>query len=403
MQFAIIFVIFAKTWVVGPPCPDCPDSEKVILQETIDKAKTGDVIFIKPGRYKATPTPYLEKICGNCEKPLTEATATVGFHIKGKTLVIIGHDKDSTILITNAGYGVLFEDSYGSLITNLTVTGGVRDPDWKATDAGIVGKNCRLTVENIRIIDNTHRVDTVVVGIGGVFCREGAEIFIIGNEIKNNGWDGVALYRGSSALIADNSIEEGRGAGIGITWDASALVYRNAISGYWKGIGAFGNSRVVVRNNAVFDNRGWGIIATGNAFIEIQNNVIYHNGNCGFAVWEENAKGILKNNIIVNNGWKDEWVCPRVGVWMNTTLENFPIEFNDVWGNEDGNYRGIDDQTEKNGNISLNPLFRDDESFRLTPDSPCIDTGDSLLIDRDGSHSDMGIYGGPLSIYVSGL
>ena len=62
MQFAIIFVIFAKTWFVGPPCPDCPDSGKVTLQETIDKAKTDDVIFIKPGRYEATPTPYLEKI-----------------------------------------------------------------------------------------------------------------------------------------------------------------------------------------------------------------------------------------------------------------------------------------------------------------------------------------------------
>jgi len=72
MNFTIILFIFSKTWFVGPPCPFCPDSEKVTLRETIDKAKTGDIIFIKPGRYEATPTPYLEKICGNCAEPLTE-------------------------------------------------------------------------------------------------------------------------------------------------------------------------------------------------------------------------------------------------------------------------------------------------------------------------------------------
>ena len=49
-----------------------------------------------------------------------------------------------------------------------------------------------------------------------------------------------------------------------------------------------------------------------------------------------------------------------------------------------------------NGNISEDPLFKDVNSFRLRSDSPCINAGDSLLIDRDGTHSDMGIYGGPL-------
>ena len=403
MNIALILFIFSKTWFVEPPCPECPYSEKVTLQETIDKARNGDVILIKPGRYEATPKPYLEKICGNCEKPLTDVKATVGFHINGKTLVIIGQDKDSTILITNSGYGVLFENSYGSLITNLTITGGVRDPDWKATDAGVVAKNCRVTVENIRILNNTNQVDTVTIGIGGVMGREGAELYIIGNEIANNSWDGIALYRGASAVITDNIIEKGRGAGIGITWDASAQVYRNAIFEYWKGIGGFGTSRVVVRNNAVYNNSGWGIIATGNAFMEVLNNLIYHNGNCGFAAWEETAKGILKNNIIVQNGWKEEWVCPRVGVWMNTSLENFPIEFNNIWGNEEGNFKGINDQTGISGNISVDPLFKDLESFILTPNSPCIDAGDSLLLDRDGSQSDMGIYGGPLSIYVTNM
>jgi parallel beta-helix repeat protein len=363
------------------------------LSDAIKKASNGDTLVLKPGRYKAEATPYFENICGNCVEPVTTVEATVGFHIYGKSLTIIGKSRDETILVTNAGYGVLFEESGNSYIGNLTITGGLRDPDGNATDAAIVVKKSRVIVENVKIVDNTSRVEDVVVGIGGIFGREGAEIIILNNLIENNGWDGIALYRGSTAYIADNIIRDGRGAGIGITWDATAIILRNRISGYWKGIGSFGTSRVIVRNNAVFDNLGWGIIATDSSYMEVVNNVIYHNGNCGFAVWEKAVRGILKNNIIVLNGWKREWVCPGVGVWMNTPLENFPILYNNVWGNVAGNYRGVDDLTGVKGNISEDPLFN--ENFELKENSPCIDKGDPALIDVDGSRSDMGIYGGP--------
>ena len=220
---------------------------------------------------------------------------------------------------------------------------------------------------------------------------------MLNNLIRNNGWDGVALYRGASAVIADNVIQDGRGAGIGITWDAVALVYRNRVSGYWKGIGAFGDTWVSVRNNAVLDNLGWGIIATGRAHMEVVNNVIYRNGNCGFAVWEETARGKLKNNIIVENGWREEWVCPQVGVWLNTPMESFPVHYNNVWNNAAGNYQGLDDQTGLAGNISQDPLFIDEMSFALQLGSPCLDAGDSVVVDADGSRSDIGITGGPLA------
>jgi len=401
--FGLIVIVLAKMWVITPENIVLSDSASGsrptdnAFQAVIDNAQAGDTLLLKPGRYEATPRPYREAICGNCVDPLTEVNATVGFHISGKPLVIIGEDQDSTVLVTNGGYGILFENSYGSYIGNLTVTHGIRDPDGNATDAAFVVKNSRVTIENVRIVANTHRIDTVVVGIGGIFGREGAELLIFNNIIRNNGWDGVALYRGATAVIADNVIENGRGAGIGITWDATAIVYRNRISGYWKGIGAFGNSWVVVRNNAVFDNLGWGIIATGNSYMEVMNNVIYHNGNCGFAVWEETARGILENNIIVKNGWKEEWVCPGVGIWMNTAIEKFPIVHNNVWNNTAGNYEGINDQTNLNGNISQDPLLEDDQSFRLKPGSPCIDAGAPEIIDPDGTRSDMGGFGGPLT------
>lgn len=404
-MFFCVLLFMAVTWRVMPAvhiprvaiqAPTGAVLPGPNLQWVLDSvAQNGDTLLLTPGRYEAEPIPYTEEVCGNCENPRTEVHATVGFWIHDKALVILGMARDTTVLLTRAGYGVLFERSWGSVIRRVTITGGIRDPNGWATDAGIVVKHSRVTIEDVVIRDNTHRIDTVVVGIGGIMGREGAELFVFHTEIRNNGWDGIALYRGAMAVIADNVIEQGRGAGVGITWDASAVVYRNWISGYWKGIGAFGESRAVVRNNVVYRNLGWGIIATGSASMEVVNNVIAGNGNCGFAVWEPTARGILKNNIIIRNGWKKEWVCPGVGIWMNADTTQFPIRYNDVWENHGGNYKGVPDLTGIAGNLSVDPRFMGQMDFRLRPDSPCRDAGDPGLLDRDGSRSDMGRYGGP--------
>jgi hypothetical protein len=365
------------------------------LQVAIDTAADGDVLVVADGTYSATPREFVENLCGNCEKHRTEVRATTGFVVRGKALHILGSGAGETILETNAGYGVYFEDSRGSLVSALTVTGGVRDADGMATDAGVVARRSTVTLAGLEIADNTHQLEDVVVGIGGVMGREGAELFIVGNTIRNNGWDGVALYRGAAAFIADNEISEGRGAGVGITWDAVATVLRNRVSGYWKGIGSFGSSRVTVRNNEVFDNLGWGVVATGTSFMEAANNVITRNGNCGFALWSDEATGVFTNNIVTDNGWRDEWVCPQVGVWANGLVENFEIRYNDVWDNAAGDYRDMDELTGVDGNISLDPAFAGSLDFHLKTGSPCIDAGDPVFTDQDGGPADLGSHGGP--------
>ncbi len=138
------------------------------LQNAFNQAKDADTIFIFPGTYEAKPEEYLEELCGNCQEHKTRVNATRGFLIQNKGLNIIGSGKDNTILLTNAGYGVLFEQSRNSFITKLKITGGKRDPDGNATDAGIVTKFSTVTVKDMEISDNTHRLENVVVGIGGI-------------------------------------------------------------------------------------------------------------------------------------------------------------------------------------------------------------------------------------------
>jgi parallel beta-helix repeat protein len=367
------------------------------LQTAIDAASDGDIIIVLPGTYEATPTDFVEQLCGNCEEHRTDVRATLGFRVTGKSLHIAGSGTSETTLVTGAGYGIYFEDSRSSVVTGLKITGGVRDPDGAATDAAVVARRSRVTLRDLLIADNTDRADDVVVGIGGVMGREGAELLVVGNTIRNNGWDGVALYRGAVATIVDNEIAEGRGAGVGVTWDSVATVLRNSVSGYWKGIGSFGSSRVVARNNAVHDNLGWGMVVTGTSFMEASNNVVVRNGNCGFALWSDEASCVFTNNIVTENGWRDEWVCPQVGVWMNGDAEDAEITYNDVWGNVAGDYRDMEPLTGADGNISLDPAFVDSLDFRLRAGSPCIDAGNPVSTDPDGGPPDMGVFGGPQS------
>jgi hypothetical protein len=279
----------------------------------------------------------------------------------------------------------------------MTITGGVRDRDGNATDAGIVVRGSRILIENVDIRDNTHRSSdsSVVVGIGGIVGREGADITVRICRIVNGGWDGIALYRGATAVISDCEIRQGRGAGIGVTWDAYCVAYRNEVTGFWKGIGSFGTSVVITSNNFVHDNLGWGMIGTGESMLEATNNVIHHNGNCGVAPWSTTSRGRFINNIITANGWRDQWVCPCVGVWNYGDWAKWVFRNNIVWGNKAKNYEDIWDQTDINGNLNVDPMFLGESYFRLKPESPAWKAGDSTIFNRDGTRSHIGAQGGP--------
>jgi phage gp45-like len=366
------------------------------LQSVIDYASSGDTIVLGANKtFEAKSVAFRDPLCGNCANPRDGAKASYGFIVKGKALTIIGADRETTKLVTNAGYGVYFENSPGSTLCNLTITGGRRDVDGNATDAGVVVRNSRVRIEQVDIHDNTHRIDSVIVGIGGVHAREGAEVTLLDCQIINNTWDGVALYRGAMVTVSDCVIKDGRGAGIGVTWDGTCVAYRNEVTGFWKGIGSFGTSTVIARNNLVHDNLGWGIIATGASTMEASNNVVFHNGNCGIAPWSTDARGRFINNIIADNGWRDQWVCPCVGVWNYGDWAKWKFSNNIVWNNKAGAYQDIWDQTGMNGNLNVDPKFTTDGSFRLSSESPALNAGDTTIYNIDGSVAHIGLTGGP--------
>ncbi|MCA8940470.1 MAG: right-handed parallel beta-helix repeat-containing protein, partial [Planctomycetes bacterium] len=284
------------------------------LQRAVEIAKHGDLLLLQEGTYDLIPQAYVERRVGNAADAdyRAEISVSVGLLIEGKALSIIGSGAAKTVIKTNANYGVLFENAGRSQLKNLTLTGGVRGKDGRSTDAALVVRYSWLAVEDCHIVDNNRAEEggATYPGVIGVCGREGSALMVRRCTIRGNTWDGVALYRSdpevresqARALIEDCDISQGNGVGVGVTWDAFGMVVRTKVHNYWKGIGAFGNSVLRVYNSSVFNQRGWGIVATGDAYMEASNNVIFSNGTTGMAAWSSNARGVFRNNIIANNG-----------------------------------------------------------------------------------------------------
>lgn len=430
---ALLLVVFAvplgaRTWWVD----DLPGGRGKgtkrepfrTLGEAINRAGDGDEIVLLPGRHRAHPEFYVDPICGNCndEEAAQRIMVTAGWVVRDKALTIRGTSRERTILVTGAGYGIVFDGAGESVLENLTVTGGRRDQNGKATSAAVVARYTSLLVRGVDVIGNDNLYsgpgEDPVAGIIGIAGREGARLRVEGSRILDNSWDGIALYRNdpevpdshAEAVIVGNEIgctsrcvnPRGRGAGVGITWDARAHIEGNLIHHYWKGIGAFGESEVSVVGNVVADQHGWGVIVTGTATMEARHNVIARNGTVGLAAWNEGVAGVFADNLVINNGWNDEWVGKNTGIWQNAP-ESVSLQHNLVWGNTpeevcQGGLPGADPCLPLPfsgllGNLSQDPLLVAG-TWLPGPSSP--------LLGAAGDGTDIGLSGGevPPSSYV---
>ena len=282
--------------------PDVPWGGERGATGALDRALAGltgpTIVELEPGHYFLDTEPYRDPSCGNCEDPAQPVDGTTGLVISGTGITIAGSNPDSVVLHTGAGYGIVFQDCADCVLRGITVTDGVRDPDPRATNGGIVVRSSSVTLQRCRVRDNIGDpilVSEIVVGIAGVVGREGSRIDVLRCRIERNSWDGVALYRDSEATIRGTTIDGvdgvtgadvggGRGVGIGATWNSRVVVEESLVKRYWKGIGVFLDAHAQIRENVVEEMATWGIAVWGNgeattAFVE--DNVVYETGACG--------------------------------------------------------------------------------------------------------------------------
>ena len=316
-------------------------------------------IYLQPGDYYLSPTSITDSTCGNCEEPNQFVPATAGLEISGSYVRITGPENRSAVIHTNAGYGIYFNHCKTGIIENLSVTGGIRDPDGNATDAAIVVKNSAVTIRNNHIYGNIGDSAIVVkniVGVMGICGRENSDLTITDNEIIGNSWDGIALYRDATATIIGNLIDGvdkasskvaggGRGVAVGITWNARATIDGNLVKRYWKGIGIFVNANVTARNNIIEDILTWGIAywdaERGKPVGIIENNIIYSTGACGVSITRSQPgpnPGHLIGNVIVRTAQNPkydapDYYCNQCALSISSKPDNFRIDDNLFFNN----------------------------------------------------------------------
>jgi len=342
------------------------------LRSLLDTLRGPAEVRLASGDYHLEAVPFTDTTCGNCQDPSEDVTATRGLLLSGSGVTLSGTAAPEVVLHTHAGYGVLFDGCDGCTLERVTVTDGTRDPDGRATDAGVVIRNGRVTVSDCIVRDNlgdSATVHTVVSGIMGIVVRENGDATIRGCRIERNSWDGITGYRDARVVAEDNVVDGvdaargaqmggGRGVGIGLTWNAQGDIRGNLVTRYWKGIGVFVDARAAISGNVVEDVLTWGIAYWGpdggRPVARITDNAIFDTGACGVVVdraapWVPDADahaaihaipadgpGALVGNALVRTGQDERYdagepYCHQRPIALHAVPEGFTIEDNLIW------------------------------------------------------------------------
>lgn len=207
---------------------------------------------------------------------------------------------------------------------------------------------------------STYRFNTFIGNSSG---SRGGGLYSIIFAPARNVYQGN-VFRGNSAVWG------GGGAEIyGPALVESNIFQANSLSGYGSGGGLdVSGEQMVVRNNTFYGNTA-GTNGSGGGISVGLNGAVVH------------------NNIIAANS-----ASQGGGIYASNVVA-LDLDFNDVWNNTGGDYKGM---TPGANDISMDPLFVNAAGgdLHLQPGSPCIDAGgfaSHAALDMDGEPRPMGL------------
>jgi len=396
----IVVAIFLPSSATMINIPD----DYLTIQEGIDASSDSDTVLVQPDTYYENINFNGHNIVLGSLYLTTEDTSYIS------QTSIDGDSSGSVVILENN------EDST-AVITGFTIQNGL----------ALYGGGIFCWNSSVKILGNIIRGNYAVSDIdsnghgGGIYCMDNdydveVKIEICRNKIIENiavaypfreGYGGGIFCDRTDAVINENIISHnfstGTGSGGGgiCASNSDALIEYNIINDNvadrGSGIYCVYNSDSEIHHNLIFNNLGGGIACLNNSHANIVNNTIFENVLAGGIMAHTLSYPTVRNNIIRNNH-EFEIYAGGPGVPI--------VEYNNVL-----------DGWEGEGNIDVDPLFRNPENddFHLMAtycddpyDSPCIDAGhpdilDSLL-DCDWGlgevRSDMGAYGGGDSTQV---
>ena len=233
------------------------------------------------------------------------------------------------------------------------------------TGVGIANSNSIVRKNEIFMTSSTG------AGVSGIYITAFTSSYqpiIDSNHIVSNYGTGIRKSIGASPIIKNNIIEfiQYGAEGIFLSTSDSAKIYNNLI--------IIGTGQIGIDNNSV-------------NYLQVMNNYIIGKETISPQGIYVSSGDMVKNNVVTNT--------TRGLVAGNP--QNLVAKYNNLWNNEI-NYTNLTPDTT---NLAVDPMIVNDDStqgdldFRLQMYSPLIDAGDPTILDRDGSRSDIGLYGGP--------
>ncbi len=291
-------------------------------------------------------------------------------------------------------------------------------------------------MNDVDVVDLTIEPGTEVLFFGaylfsvsGILKAEGAEgdsIYFKPDESNTDGWQGIAfngaatgtrleycVLTGSAAnaVNVDNSnpafiksrIADNGADGISISSGQVELT-RCVITGNGQhGLVVEAAGSAILKNCTITANEQNGVNNTDGS-IELWNSIVAHNTKQGLFITGSGADMKMVNSVVAYNAGSGVFMTDAALDIMNSILYyNSSAQIGHSGGTVNVSYSDINQSGfSGSGNISEDPQFIDNASFKLDPTSPCVDTGnpDAQYNDRcfppslGTARNDMGAYGG---------
>ncbi|MGC9308264.1 MAG: NosD domain-containing protein [Thermoplasmatota archaeon] len=196
------------------------------IQAAVDAASSGNTIFVHSGI-------YYENV------------------VIGKTLNLVGEDRDTTIIDGGGSGDVVNVTADGVTITGFTVQNS--GPGWPYAGIILAG------VQHCRIENNTASSN-----YAGIHLNVSRNCTIIGNTANNNSWDGIRLTYSQSNTVTNNTVTNNTWYGIYLLSSSGNTISGTSASNNNFGILLFlSNNCTVTGTTAYNNNRGIYLFITG--------------------------------------------------------------------------------------------------------------------------------------------
>ncbi len=353
------------------------------IMSAINVSSFGDTIYVANGVYEeqVVMIPGLSLIGAGMDSCIIDTRALVnsdgfisvdvvdscifcGFYIKtyynttkGYGIAVRGTDIIQSNKVTNSWHGAYV--GYTGLKTPI-----VRNNIFDSVSTGMEIFNSSPLIINNYISTERNPFSTIIAGISIEAFDYSYKPTIDSNIIySNQGSYGIYKSFGASPIISNNSIFLDYGGAMFLSYSDTVKVLNNFIIGNGTGIHNVGVQYLQVFNNYIGSDVGSGVVA--------------------------GPDNIIRNNIITN-------ASTGVEKWYNQDPPE--VKYNNFWNNT-VNFSGFTN-TDTTNIYQLPMIINDDSTlgdldFHLQMFSPLIDRGDPDILDKDGTRSDIGLYGGP--------